>query len=159
MCMDIFVGIGKFCGYEVLTCEKFCWVCDVDSWKICMVMILAMWEFLCAWTCGNFYLGHVGIFFFFFAWLWKNLVVVYGYVKNFGCGKIWWHFGEALIFCCGTLTFLGAWEFFGHVILVMGILMGILLDMWFWSWEFFRHGKMFCHGRSWDFFWTYDFFC
>ena len=42
MCMDIFVGIGKFCGYEVLTCEKFCWVCDVDSWKICMVIVLAM---------------------------------------------------------------------------------------------------------------------
>ena len=42
MCMDIFVEMGKFCGYEILTCEKFCWVCDVDSWKICMVMILAM---------------------------------------------------------------------------------------------------------------------
>ena len=27
-------------------------------------------------------------FFFFFAWLWKNLVVVYGYVKNFGCIEI-----------------------------------------------------------------------
>ena len=42
MWMDIFVEMGKFCGYEILTCEKFCWVCDVDSWKICMVMILAM---------------------------------------------------------------------------------------------------------------------
>ena len=53
-----------------------------------MVMILAMQEFICACTCGNFYLGHVGIFFFFFAWLWKNLVVVYRYVKIFDCGEI-----------------------------------------------------------------------
>ena len=114
MSMEKFCGYGKnFVGMKFWLMEKFCWVCDVDSWKICTVMILAMWEFLCAWTCGNFYLGHVG--FFFFAWLWKNLVVVYGYVKNFGCGKIWWHFVEALIFCCGTLTFLGAWGFFGHV--------------------------------------------
>jgi len=40
-------------------------------------------------------------------------------------------FGGALIFCGGTLTFLGAWEFFGrdlghgkffgHVVLVMGL--------------------------------------
>ena len=40
---------------------------------------------------GNFYgyLRHVGIcFFFFFAWLWKNLVVVYGCVKDFDCGEI-----------------------------------------------------------------------
>ena len=63
MCMDIFVGIGKFCGYEVLTCEKFCWVCDVDSWKICMVIVLAMWELICAQAYGIcFCLGHVGIF-------------------------------------------------------------------------------------------------
>ena len=27
-----------------------------------MVMILAMQEFICACTSGNFYLGHVGIF-------------------------------------------------------------------------------------------------
>ena len=49
----------------------------------------------------------------------KKLVVVYGHVKSFGCGKIWW--GGALIFCRGTLTFLSTWEFFGHVVLVMGI--------------------------------------
>ena len=42
MCMDILVEMGKFCGYEILTYEKFCWVCDVDSWKIFVVIILAM---------------------------------------------------------------------------------------------------------------------
>ena len=43
MCMDILVGIDKFCGYEVLTCgKKFCWVWDVDSWRICVIMSLAM---------------------------------------------------------------------------------------------------------------------
>ena len=40
-------GDGQICGYEILTCEKFCWVCDVDSWKICMVMILAVRTYLC----------------------------------------------------------------------------------------------------------------
>ena len=36
----------------------------------------------------------------------KNLVVVYGHVKNFDCGEI---LGGALIFCCGgALTLLGA---------------------------------------------------
>ena len=74
--------------------EKFCWVCDVGAWKI-------LW--LSFWLCENLFVhGHelVGIFFFFnsfflswtcrnfFAWLWKNLVVVYGYVKNFDYGKI-----------------------------------------------------------------------
>ena len=29
MCMDIFMVMGKFCGYEILTREKFCWICDV----------------------------------------------------------------------------------------------------------------------------------
>ena len=33
---------------------------------------------------GIFYLGLVGNF----SWLWKKLVVVYGYVKKFDCGKI-----------------------------------------------------------------------
>ena len=42
MCMDILVEMGKFCGYEILTYEKFCSVCDVDSWKICVVIILDM---------------------------------------------------------------------------------------------------------------------
>ena len=39
--MDIFMGIGKLLWYEILICEKFCWICDVGSWKICIVMILA----------------------------------------------------------------------------------------------------------------------
>ena len=30
-----------------------------------------------SWTCRNF-----------FAWLWKNLVLVYGCMKNFDCGEI-----------------------------------------------------------------------
>ena len=32
------------------------------------------------------YLGRVGIFF--CAWLWRNLVVVYGCVEDFDCGEI-----------------------------------------------------------------------
>ena len=51
-----------------------------------MVLILAIREFICACTCGNFYLGHVGIFL--FAWLWKSLVIVHRYVKKFYCGEI-----------------------------------------------------------------------
>ena len=80
--------------------ENFCRVCDVGAWKI-------LW--LSFWLCENLFVhGHelVGIFFFFnflifnflswtcrnfFAWLWKNLVVVYGYVKIF-------YFGGALKF-------------------------------------------------------------
>ena len=48
MCKDIFLGMEnfwtweKFYGHEILTMEKFCWVCDVGSWKICVVMIFAM---------------------------------------------------------------------------------------------------------------------
>ena len=45
MCMDKFVGTDKFCGHETLTCgkkKKKNWVCDVGSWKIFVVMILAM---------------------------------------------------------------------------------------------------------------------
>ena len=41
MCMDKFVGM-KFFRLEILAMEKFCWVCDVGSWKIFVVMILAM---------------------------------------------------------------------------------------------------------------------
>ena len=37
-------------------------------------------------------------------------------------------------FCCGTLTFLGAWEIFEHVILVMGIFLFSFL-----SWGIFYH--------------------
>ena len=39
MCMDKFVGM-KFDLWKI-----FCWVCDVGSCKIFVVMILAMWEF------------------------------------------------------------------------------------------------------------------
>ena len=104
ICKLCFMAMAKFCGYvhghiggdgQILwvwnfwLMEKFCWVCDVDSWIICVVMILAMWEFICACICGNFYL---------FAWLWENFV----YVKNFDCVEIlvghwfdlwWWGIG------------------------------------------------------------------
>ena len=69
--------------------------------NIFVAMILDMWEFTCcAWTCRKYfvgYLGHVGILI--VHGYGKNLVVVYGHMKNFDCGKI---FGGALIF-------LGAW--------------------------------------------------
>ena len=45
----------------------------------------------------------------------NNLVVVYGHVKNFGCGKIWWGIDFLL------------WDI--DIFRRMGILMGILLDM------------------------------
>ena len=77
---------ANFVGMKFWLVEKFCWVCDVDSWRICVVMILAIREIICACTCGNFYLGHVGTFL--FAWLWKNVVIVYRYVKKFDCGEI-----------------------------------------------------------------------
>ena len=57
--------LGKFCGY------------DFGYVRIYLCMGMNLWEF--------FYLGHVGIF---CAWLWKNLVVVYGCVKDFDCGEI-----------------------------------------------------------------------
>ena len=65
MFMDIFMGIGKFCGY----CEN---------------ILLGMWEFICAWSCGNFFLACRD---FLFAWLWKNLVVVW-ICDKFGSGDI-----------------------------------------------------------------------
>ena len=40
-CLWINLWVWKnFCGHEIM--EKFCWVCDVSSWKIFVVMILAM---------------------------------------------------------------------------------------------------------------------
>ena len=56
ICKLCFIDMAKFCGYEILIYEKFCWVCDVDSWKIRVVMILAMQEFICACTYGSFIL-------------------------------------------------------------------------------------------------------
>ena len=58
---------GKFCGY------------DFSYMRIYFCMGMNLWEFLYG------YVGHVG---FFCAWLWKNLVVVYGHVKNFDYGEI-----------------------------------------------------------------------
>ena len=47
--LTLFYGHGKtlwvwanFVGMKFWLTEKFCWVCDVGSWKICVVMILAM---------------------------------------------------------------------------------------------------------------------
>ena len=42
-----FVGMGmdKFVGMKFDLWKIFCWVCDVGSCKIFVVMILAMWEF------------------------------------------------------------------------------------------------------------------
>ena len=66
MCMDIFIGIGKFFGY----CGKI----FVGYVKIYLCMKL--WEFfLGMWK------------FFLFAWLWKNLVVV-RICDKFGSGDI-----------------------------------------------------------------------
>ena len=128
ICKLYFRDMAKFCGYVhgyICGDGQILWVWNFDLWKILLGMwcwflenlygydfgyvriylCMSLWEFL-SWSCRNFFLLHgYG----------KILVVVYRYVKNFGCGKIWWHFGEALIFCCGTLTFLGAWGFFGHV--------------------------------------------
>ena len=136
-----FVGMSmeKFCGYEIF----FLWI-----WYFCN----CTWT----WSCGNFFQWHgYG----------KNLVVVYGHVKNFGCGKIWrgidfFVVGHWLFFFLGSWEFFGHdfghGKFFGHVILVMEIfwthdsghgkffghvilVMGNVLDIWFWSWEFFGH--------------------
>ena len=63
MCMDIFMGIGKFCGY----CGKFCWVCE----NLFVPEVMGIFS----WTCRNFL----------FAWLWQNLVVVW-ICDKFGSG-------------------------------------------------------------------------
>ena len=66
MCMDKFIGMKKFLDMKFWQWKFFFWVCDVGSWKIFVVMILAMWEFTCcAWTCRKLsvgYLGHVETF-------------------------------------------------------------------------------------------------
>ena len=63
MCMDIFVEMGKFCGYEILTCEKFCWICHVwfvenlcgyDFGYVRIYLCMSLWEFL-SWSCRNFF--------------------------------------------------------------------------------------------------------
>ena len=127
----------------------WCWFMENFWW---LWMILAMWEFsCCAWTCRKLFVnypGHVGIF---CAWLWKNLVVVYGYVKNFDCGEIFggvlidfFFFGRALIFGCEqflvTWVLVGGILFFGHVCCALG--------NFFWTCNFFVVGN----------FWACDFF-
>ena len=137
-----------FVGYVMLDHEKFVWLWFWICRNFCdCTWTWLMWEFF--WWHGY---G-------------KILVVVYGHVKNFGCGKIWWGF-DFLV--CGTLTFLGTWEFFGHVVLgmrifwtcdlVMGIFFGhviLVLRIFSWTWgfgygHFFGHVILgmgiFCHG-------------
>ena len=78
--------------------EKFCWVYDVGLWKICgydfgYVGIFAVGH-------GH---GHVGIF--------SNGVVmgtIWSLCMDMSKILVVVKFGGALIFCCGTLTFLGA---------------------------------------------------
>ena len=55
MCMDKFVGMGKFCGYETFGHGKFC----------CYVMLVH------------------GKFLWLRFWLCENLLVVHGHVGNF----------------------------------------------------------------------------
>ena len=92
---------------------------------------------------------HWFFFFFFF--------FVCGTLTFFGCMRIFWtcDFGHGkFFFVIGNFWSCGFshWKFFGHVILGMKI-----LDMWFWSWEFFDcdfgHGNFFLD--MW--FWACDF--
>lgn len=80
MYMDIFMGIGKFCGYCVwiYLCvlanfvgivEKFDWVCE----NLFVHEVVGIFS----WTCRNFL----------FAWLWQNLVIVW-ICDKFGSGDI-----------------------------------------------------------------------
>ena len=88
----------------------------------------------------------VGHWFFFFFFLW-----------DFDFLGVWQFFGHVTLvmgffffffFLCFTGNFwscgFGHGKFFGHVILGMGI-----LDMWFWSWEFFGH-MIFGHENFWS---------
>ena len=97
----------NFVGMKLWLMKKFCWVCDVGSWKIFVVMILAMWEFTsCAWTCRKLfvgYLGHVEVFvhgygkkFGTCVWTWKILIVVKFLVGHF---VVWscWNLGHCMI--------------------------------------------------------------
>ena len=82
--------------------KKFCWVCDVGSWKIFVVMILAMWEFTsCAWTCRKLfvgYLGHVEVF-------------VHGYGKKFGTCVWTWKILIVVKFLVGHFVVVGHWPY------------------------------------------------
>ena len=125
--------------------EKFLWIWYFGYRNILVgyVMldhekILWLWFWICGsfrgytwtWPCGNFFDSMV---------MGKKLVVVYGHVKSFGCGKIWWGHWFFVV---------GHWLFWAH---------GNFLDMWFWSWEFFFFGhvvfsmeKFFVMGNFWS---------
>ena len=133
--------MAKFCGYVhgyIYGDGQILWVWNFDLWKILLGMwcwflenlngydfgyvrtylCMSLWEFL-SWSCRNF---------FFFHGYGKFLVVVYRYVKNFDCGKIWqwWHFGGALIFFYGggalvVRIFFWVWNFLVMWVLVMKI--------------------------------------
>ena len=114
MCMDIFMGIGKLCGYEISTHGKILlgiwfWflenLCAYDFGNVRISLCMNLWEFFIVYGYG------------------KNLVVVYRYVKNFDCGEIL--VGQWFFVVVGHWSweyiFLGAWEFLDIRVLVMGI--------------------------------------
>ena len=68
-------SMKTFVGYVMLVLGKFCGY-DFGYVRIYLCMGMNLWEFF-SWTCRNF-----------FAWLWENLVVVYGCVEDFDCGEI-----------------------------------------------------------------------
>ena len=118
---------------------KILWV-NLWVWKVYGKILLGMWCWFLENLCGYDF-GYVRIylfmgmnlweipyveFFFFFTWLWKNLVVLYGYVKNFNCIEILLGHLFDLIFCCGGHCL---WEFF----------------FFFFFLEIFGHG----HGNWW----------
>ena len=145
-----------FVGYVMLDHEKFVWLWFWICRNFCdCTWTWLMWEFF--WWHGY---G-------------KILVVVYGHVKNFGCGKIWWAIDFFFFFffvghwlfwahenfldmCFWSWDFFFlflSWEIFDHVVLVMEN----FLDMWSWAWEFwtcdFGHGNFL---EMW--FWSWEFF-
>ena len=127
--------VGKFVGMKTFwTWKKILWVWNFDLWKNFvgfMMLTLGKFVWLWFWLCeilfvhghelvGDFYgyLRHVGIF---CAWLWKNLVVVYGCVEDSDCGKILAGHWFLIIF---WLDGFWLWDFF---------------DMWVQSWKIFGH--------------------
>ena len=114
---------GKFCGY------------DFSYTRIYWCMGRNLWEFLYG------YFGHVGVF---CAWLWKNLVVVYGHVKTFDYGEILvGHWFFVVVGHCFLLWWgIGCENFFGHVDFDRGKNFGhvILVMVIFWTCDF-GYGK------------------
>ena len=100
VCALINLGVwANFVGIKLWLMEKFCWVCEVSSWKI-----LWLWFYLYE---NLFVHGQelVGIFVWLF-WTCRSFLCMV--MENFGscvwiCEKfwLWWNFGGALIFCCG----------------------------------------------------------